>query len=46
MRTFEGGRIKVDENGRLFKSDIPGVDLTGMQENYWFGRAAAHTLLA
>jgi hypothetical protein len=44
IRTFEGGRIKVDENGRLLKSDIPGVDLTGMQENYWFGPGLLHTL--
>ncbi|HZP14969.1 MAG TPA: peroxidase family protein, partial [Nocardioides sp.] len=46
MRTFSGGRIKVDENGRLLKSDIPGVDLTGMQENYWFGPGLLHTLFS
>ncbi|BBH16656.1 putative peroxidase [Nocardioides baekrokdamisoli] len=46
MRTFSGGKIKVDDNGRLFKSDIPGVDLTGMQENYWFGPGLLHTLFS
>ena len=35
IRTFVDGKIKVDDNGRLPTSDIPGVDLTGMQENWW-----------
>jgi len=46
IRTFVDGRIKVDDNGRLPVSDIPGVDLTGMQENYWFGPGLLHTLFA
>lgn len=46
IRTFVDGRIKVDDNGRLPGSDIPGVDLTGMQENWWFGPGLLHTLFA
>ncbi len=46
IRTFKDGKIKVDDNGRLPSSDIPGVDLTGMQENWWFGPGLLHTLFA
>ncbi len=46
IRTFVDGRIKVEDDGRLPLSDIPGVDLTGMQENYWFGPGLLHTLFA
>jgi hypothetical protein len=46
IRTFVDGRIKVDDDGRLPKSDIDGVDLTGMQENWWFGPGLLHTLFA
>lgn len=46
IRTFVDGKIKVDEDGRLPKSDVPGVDLTGMMENWWFGPGLLHTLFA
>ncbi|RHW24778.1 peroxidase [Nocardioides immobilis] len=47
IRTFVDGRIHVDEDGRLpLSEDIPGVDLTGMQENWWFGPGLLHTLFA
>jgi hypothetical protein len=46
VRTFVDGKIKVDDNGRLPKSDIPGVDLTGMRENWWVGVGLLHTLFA
>lgn len=46
IRTFVDGKIKVDENGRLPTSDVPGVDLTGMMENWWFGPGLLHTLFA
>ncbi len=46
IRTYVDGRIKVDDDGRLPTSDIPGVDLTGMQENWWFGPGLLHTLFA
>ena len=46
IRTYVDGRIKVDDDGRLPRSDIPGVDLTGMQENWWFGPGLLHTLFA
>jgi hypothetical protein len=46
LRTFVDGKIKVDDDGRLLKSEIPGVDLTGMQENYWVGPGLLHTLFS
>ena len=46
IRTFKDGKVKVDDNGRLPQGDIPGVDLTGMQDNYWVGVSLLHTLFA
>jgi hypothetical protein len=47
IRTFVDGKIRVDEDGRLpLSENIPGVDLTGMQENWWFGPGLLHTLFA
>ncbi|MFN8089771.1 MAG: peroxidase family protein [Mycobacterium sp.] len=46
IRTYVDGKVKVDDSGRLPKSDIPGVDLTGMRENWWVGVGLLHTLFA
>lgn len=46
IRTFVDGKIKVADDGRLPTSDIPGVDLTGFQENWWVGVGLLHTLFA
>ncbi|MCE5287751.1 MAG: peroxidase [Nocardiaceae bacterium] len=46
IRTFEDGKIKVDDSGRLLRSEVPGVDLTGMMENWWFGPGLLHTLFS
>ncbi len=46
IRTFVDGKVKVDPNGRLPESDIPGIDLTGMKENYWVGTGLLHTMFA
>jgi len=46
VRTFKDGKVRVQEDGRLPNSDIPGVDLTGFQENYWAGVGLLHTLFA
>lgn len=46
VRTFIDGKVKVGDDGRLPKSDIPGVDLTGMRENWWVGVGLLHTLFA
>ena len=46
IRTFVDGRIKVGEDGRLPKSDVLGIDLTGMKENWWVGVGLLHTLFA
>ena len=46
VRTFVDGKVKVGDDGRLPKSDIPGIDLTGMRENWWVGVGLLHTLFA
>ena len=45
VRTFEDGKLKLGENGRLLPDpDEDGVDLTGFNENWWFGLSCLHTL--
>ncbi len=45
VRTFKDGKLKVDANGRLpADPGEPGLDLTGFNENYWFGLSCLHTL--
>lgn len=47
VRTFTDGKIKVDVDGRLPKSEHnQGIDLTGFEENYWTGVGLLHTLFA
>ncbi|TSD94421.1 peroxidase [Skermania sp. ID1734] len=46
VRTFVDGKIKVDEKGRLHESEIPGIDITGFQENWWVGPGLLHTLFS
>ena len=46
IRTYEGGRIKV-EAGRLLADPVtPGVDATGFNENWWAGLALLHTVFS
>jgi hypothetical protein len=45
VRTFEDGKLKIEPNGRLPEDpEQPGVDLTGFNENWWFGLSCLHTL--
>jgi hypothetical protein len=45
VRTFEDGKLKIGANGRLLADpDESGVDLTGFNENWWFGLSCLHTL--
>ncbi|MFH5207462.1 peroxidase family protein [Antrihabitans spumae] len=46
VRSFVDGKIKVDAGGRLLASEIEGIDITGMQENWWVGPGLLHTLFA
>ena len=47
MRTFKDGKIKVQENGRLYGSAThEGIDLTGFEENYWAGVGILHTMFS
>src|SRR3712207_1847759 len=45
FRTFRDGKLKLDPNGRVPEDPKqPGVDLTGFNENWWFGLSCLHTL--
>lgn len=45
VRAFKDGKLKIDENGRLpGDPDQPGVDMTGFNENWWFGLSCLHSL--
>jgi hypothetical protein len=47
VRTFTDGKVKVQDDGRLPKSEHnKGIDLTGFEENYWVGVGLLHTLFA
>ena len=46
VRTFKDGKVKVQDDGRLPKSKVDGIDLTGFEENYWAGVGILHTLFA
>lgn len=47
MRTFKDGKIKVQEDGRLYGSaEYEGIDLTGFEENYWAGVGILHTMFS
>jgi Animal haem peroxidase len=45
IRTFEDGKLKIETSGRLPEDpEQRGVDLTGFNENWWFGLSCLHTL--
>ncbi|MDQ3935229.1 MAG: peroxidase [Actinomycetota bacterium] len=45
LRTFVDGKLKIDEGDRLPPDpDQEGVDLTGFNENWWFGLSCLHSL--
>jgi hypothetical protein len=47
MRTFKDGKIKVQEDGRLYGSaKYEGIDQTGFEENYWAGVGILHTMFS
>jgi hypothetical protein len=47
MRTFKDGKIKVQEDGRLYGSaKHEGIDQTGFEENYWAGVGVLHTMFS
>src|SRR3954468_22609302 len=45
VRTFEDGKLKLDPSGRLLEDpNEAGIDLTGFNENWWFGLSCLHAL--
>src|SRR3954447_5959676 len=45
LRTFEDGKLKIGDNGRLLEDpNEAGIDLTGFNENWWFGLSCLHTV--
>ena len=46
VREGAGGRLRIGEDGLLPLEGRTGVDLTGVNGNWWLGLAAMHTLFA
>jgi hypothetical protein len=45
VREFKDGKLKIEPNGRLPEDpNQPGIDMTGFNENFWFGLSCLHTL--
>jgi hypothetical protein len=45
VRTFTNGKLKIGADGRLLPDPHEdGIDLTGFNENFWFGLSCLHTL--
>jgi heme peroxidase len=45
VRSFEDGKLKMGADGRLLPDPHePGIDLSGFNENFWFGLSCLHTL--
>ena len=45
VRSFKDGKLKIGDNGRLLEDPKDsGIDLTGFNENWWFGLSCLHTL--
>jgi hypothetical protein len=45
LRAFKDGKLKLEPNGRLPEDENQrGVDMTGFNENWWFGLSCLHTL--
>ncbi len=46
LRTFEEGKLKLTESGRLFLDPDSGIEITGFTDNGWIGLSLLHTLFA
>jgi hypothetical protein len=45
IRSFVDGKLKLEANGRLPEDpNQAGIDLTGFNENWWFGLSCLHSL--
>jgi hypothetical protein len=45
IRSFVDGKLKIGADDRLPEDpDQPGIDLTGFNENWWFGLSCLHSL--
>ncbi len=44
VRSFESGKLKLDADGLLPVDPLTGVDITGVNGNWWVGLSMLHTL--
>jgi hypothetical protein len=44
LRTFEGGKLKIEPTNLLSVDPQTGIELSGFTENWWVGLAMLHTL--
>ncbi len=46
LRTFSGGKLKIEADGKLPIDPDNGLDLTGLADNWWVGISLFHHLFA
>ena len=46
LRTGKDGKIKVQDDGRLFFDETTGTEITGSRDNLWVGLSLLHSLFA
>jgi len=46
VRTGSGGKIRVQNDGRLFFDETVGTEITGSRDNLWLGLSLLHSLFS
>ena len=46
LRAGSGGKVKVQDDGRLFHDETVGTEITGSRDNLWVGLSLLHSLFA
>jgi len=46
VRTKKDGKVRVQDDGRLFFDETTGTELTGSRDNLWLGLSLLHSLFA
>jgi len=46
LRTGSGGKLKVQDDGRLFFDETVGTEITGSRDNLWLGLSLLHSLFS
>ena len=46
LRVRSGGKVRVQDDGRLFHDETTGTEITGSRDNLWVGLSLLHSLFA